>query len=380
MTGLLKDLMEERAHHAGAPTLDLDAIIQTGDRRVRRRRVVAGGAVGAAAVAAAVVAVVVISPATFNLRGDKAEPVQKPPVSQFAEELPTYAAGTSIHYGADVIDIAPYSASTFVQTDDGFVFVDGGTVFLADGDTVEQIGVTDMSSADVLVADDTGPYVAWVDTSATPAPELVIYDTAARDEAARTSEGSLPLKRGTVPDEFTVSMVQAIDGGVVYWHNSNGVQAYDIESGESATVKAGASSGWLFDVQSGVLARSSYDDLAVTVSADPKAEEPNFAGRFASLSPDGSMVATSDGQEQHIFSVSAPTQDLLPPTPDHPYVTFGQWLDNDRFTLLGDRTPDQTTASFDVLTCSVGDQACTVAEADILHHGDVLIRPNMPNG
>jgi hypothetical protein len=378
MTGLLKDLMEERAHHADAPALDLDAIISTGNRRVRRRRVVAGGAAGA--VAAAVVAALVINPTSFNLRGDKAEPVQQPPAHQFAEERPTYAAGTSIHYGSDVIDTAPYAASVFVQTDDGFVFTDGNAVFLADGDTVEQIGVSDMSFGDVLAADDTGPYVAWVDTSASPAPELVVYDTAAREEVGRTAEGSLPVTKGAVPDEFQVTMAQAIDDGVVYWHNSDGVQAYDIASGESTTIKAGASSAWLFDVQSGVLSRSSFDDLAVTVSDDPNAQEPNFQGRFGSLSPDGSMVATTDAEKLHIFSVSSPSDDLLPTLPDHPYVAFNQWLDSDRFTLLGNRSPDSPDTTYDLLTCSISDQACEVTEADILGQGEVLIRPNLPIG
>jgi hypothetical protein len=376
MTGLLKDLMEERAHHTGAPTLDLDAIIATGDRRVRRRRIVAGSAVGA--VAAAVIAAVAISPATFDLRGDKAEPVQQPPVSQFAEKLPIYAAGTSIHYGDDVIDIAPYSASTFVQTDDGFVFTDGDTVFLADGDTVEQIGTSDMAGGDVLAADDIGPYVAWVDTSASPAPELVVYDTEAREEVGRTAEGSLPLKQAL--DEFQITMVVAIDDGVVYWHNSEGVQAYDIDSGTSSTFKPGASSAWLFDVQSGVVSRSSFDDLAVTVGTDLEAEKPTFPGRFGSLSPDGSMVATTDGEKLHIFSVSAPTDDLLPGLADYGYVAFNQWLDNDQFTLLGNRTPNGDTASYDLLTCSVSDQSCSVAEADIVGPGEVVIRPNLPLG
>jgi hypothetical protein len=378
MTGLLKDLMEERAHHVGAPTLNLDAIIQTGDRRVRRRRIAAGGAVGA--VAAAVVAAVVISPATFHLQGEKAEPVQQPTVSQFAERLPTYAAGSSIHYGSDVIDIAPHNASLLVQTDDGFVFADGDTIFLADGDTVEQIGVSDMSFGDVLVADDTGPYVAWVDTTASPAPELVVYNTSVREEVGRTAEGSLPVKKGQVPDEFQVTMAQAIDDGVVYWHNSEGVQAFDIESGESTTVKARASSQWLFDVQSGILARSSFDDLAVTVSTDPGAEQPTFAGRFGSLSPDGSVVATTDGTKAHVFAVSAPSDDRLPKLADYPYVAFNQWLDNDTFTVLGNRTPDAADSSYDLLTCSVTEASCEVSASDIAGSGEVIIRPNVPIG
>jgi len=49
MTGLLRDTMSERADNAGYPQLDLQAIIEAGDRRVAPPRVAMTG--GAAVVA-----------------------------------------------------------------------------------------------------------------------------------------------------------------------------------------------------------------------------------------------------------------------------------------------------------------------------------------
>ncbi len=40
MTGLLSDVMHDRADTAAHPVVDLDAIVRAGDRRLRRNRAV----------------------------------------------------------------------------------------------------------------------------------------------------------------------------------------------------------------------------------------------------------------------------------------------------------------------------------------------------
>ena len=54
MTGLLNDLMRDRADHLEAPEVDLAAIARNGERAVRRRRAAVVGGVAAASVVALV--------------------------------------------------------------------------------------------------------------------------------------------------------------------------------------------------------------------------------------------------------------------------------------------------------------------------------------
>jgi hypothetical protein len=369
--------MNERADAAGYPHLDLDAIIADGERRVRRRRVAAGA--GTVAVAAAVVAAVAFGPAVLDLRGDGGPHPVSPPTGQFKQDRPTYAVGSVIHYGADALDVAPYQVRTFAQTDDGFVLtgVDGEVVF-ADGITVTQIGTTTDDAAHLAV-DDAGSYVGWVDGSAGGAPEFVVYDTAAGEEVVRTAEGSLASPAAQQNPRKLSAMI-AIDGGLAYWHDGSGVQAYDIASGTSTTVEDGADVTWLDDVESGVLARSSFDDQAVTVSPDPTAQAPNFQGSRGYLTPDASLVATVGGDQTLVFDV-ATGDDVTPPHPQYPYVVFDQWLDDDTVTLLGIAHPTAPSPSFDLLTCSIGQQSCEVADRGIASANQAtVITPGMPIG
>jgi len=61
-----------------------------------------------------------------------------------------------IHYGADAYKL-DYQVGSFAQTDDGFVYtVPECQVMFTDGDTEQQIGVTD-SQGSQLASDDSGP-------------------------------------------------------------------------------------------------------------------------------------------------------------------------------------------------------------------------------
>jgi hypothetical protein len=375
MTGLLRDTMNERADAAGYPHLDLDAIIDNGDRRVRRRRIAAGGATVAAA--AAVVAAVALGPGALDLRGDGAQPIG-PTTGQFAEDRPAYAVGSQIHYGSEVLGIGPYQIRSFVQTDDGFVATTSrDEVLFTDGATTLTIGSTE-SEGSQLAADSSGSYVGWVDSSAGPAPEFVVYDTAAREEVVRTAQGSRADPRAQ-QRLATASVMIAIDGGVAYWHDGSGIQAYDIAAGTVTTVEDGADASWLFDVESGQYARRSFDDISVTVGADPQADGPNFQGSRGYLTPDAARVATLGGDQSLVFDV-ATGDDVTPPHPAYPYVVFNQWLDDDRLTFLGMTDPTSPGMTFDLLVCTVTGQACDVAATGIAGPGRVVIQPGMPIG
>jgi hypothetical protein len=382
MTGLLRDTMNERADAAGYPQLDLDAIIEAGDRRVRRRRVAISG--GAAMIAAAVVAAVALGPSTLDFDTDGGHAVGQPP-GVFAQDRPTYAVGSTIHYGADAYKL-DYQVRSFAQTDDGFVYTaPEGQVMFTDGDTEQQIGVTE-SQGSQLASDDSGPYVGWTDSSGLGAPEFVVYDTAKGEEVVRTAEGSLP---GAAQNDIdTMSAMIAIDDGVAYWHDGTGVKAYDIASGTLTTIKDGADASWLDDVENGVLSHSSdlhYRGDAgaqrIIVSADPEATDPSVARwSYGYLSPDAQHVALAGGDQTEIVDV-ATGADATPPHPGYGVFYLGQWIDDDRLTFVAFPGSAPTGDTVDVLECSIAQQTCEVAFSDVTGTGhDPVLFPGMPAG
>src|SRR5262245_34892592 len=190
MSEVLKDVMNERAGAAGTPELDIEAIMANGDKRIRRRRISVGAAVTAAVVAAAVAIPTLVDRDTLGQRDTQPATTK----AGFINRTETYAVGTTIYYGDDAIDVTPHQVKSLVQTDYGFVFTakqgDHDGVFFTDATDTVKIGETDQEAGTFLAADDSGPYVEWVDTDATPLPEFVVYDTAKQKEVARTSQGN----------------------------------------------------------------------------------------------------------------------------------------------------------------------------------------------
>ena len=249
---------------------------QTGDKRVRRRKVVAG--VGVAAVAAAVAAAFTLVPGVFDSDSSKPPAVGQPDGQQqrlgpFAEQRPTYGIGSIIQYGNDQLTVAPHTMRSLVQNDDGFAFVStDGDVYFTDGETTEQIGDRGIVENTDIRAD--GSYVAWVDY--TPdAPELVVYNTAAGEEVLRTAEGSLPEREMDDPYRQTTTIVD-IDGGTVYWHNSIGIVATDMESLETETLNENAYPEFVHDVQNGVFSYVTDEGGVLGVGPNRDSKEAVF--------------------------------------------------------------------------------------------------------
>ncbi len=367
MTGTLKDLMTERADEASPPHVDLDAIIRAGDSRVRRRRVAVGA--GATAVAASVALGL---PAVLNSPSpDQSRSVQ-PAAAEFAERQVTYALGSTIHYGDQQIDVSPaQKITTFVQTDDGFVFTDAsGAIFFTSGAEVEKIGFSGQPYGRQLAADDSGSYVAWVDTSARPAAEFVVYDTTSRSEVVRTSEGNTPTTEQT--GEFELPMVRAVDGSYAYWHSSEGITAWDLSTDTASVIAPQANYHWLHDVAAGQLARMTADTQRTVVSDDPAATEPVFDGAFANLSPSATYVYTDVDDELKVFDVQT-GQERTPEHPGYPFVGLTEWLDDDTFVAVGIKAGNQESDPLDLLTCSISSEECTVTVPEVGRVNDLTL-------
>lgn len=351
MSGLLKDVMNKRAEAAERPHLDLDAIVATGEKRIRRHRVAAAVATTAAVATIAVTAATVVD-TDQRSTPDGIQPATSP--AKFEQRTTTYSAGSVIHYGDQQIDVAPHSITSFVQTDDGFVFTDAdGGVFTADGSSVDEIGATDQPYGVLLAAGDDGPYVTWLDTDASA---FKVYDMAARREVANVQQPPQPTRAG----EFDLLAVLALDGSTAYWHTADGVVSYDIEAGQSTVVKADANTLWLADVADGVLARSAFlSGLGITVSADPDAKGPTVPGyNHATLSPDAGYVATDPQDSEQVF-VAANGREVTPVAEGYSFTAVVQWIDNDSYVALGIRRGNSEDEPFDLLICSISAGSCS---------------------
>src|SRR5215218_3597102 len=130
MSGMLRDLLRERAEAAGGHDLDLHDLITQGEQQVRRRRRVAlGGA------AAAVALTVGAGFALVQTGDDRTSPPVDPstntptPTADVEPGAPgprplTYGLGATVHYGNRTIEAAQDADGIFVL-DDGLVILTG---------------------------------------------------------------------------------------------------------------------------------------------------------------------------------------------------------------------------------------------------------------
>lgn len=368
MTGTLKDLMTRRADEASPPHVDLDAIIRAGESRVRRRWVAVGAGTAAVVASVALVVPAVVNPSAPDFSAqDPSAPNQsrsvQPAAAGFVEREVTYAVGSTINYGDRSIDVSPQKVETFVQTDDGFVFSDAnGAIFFTSGAGTEKIGFSGLAYGRQLVADDSGSYVAWVDTSARPASEFVVYDTASQSEVVRTSEGNTPTSEQT--GEFELPMMRAVDGDHAYWHSSAGITAWDLSGGTGQLLAPDANYQGLQDVAAGQVARMTPNTQGTVVAADSAANGQVFDGTFANLSPSATYVYTDVNDELRVFDVQT-GQQRTPAHPGYPFVGLTEWLDDDIFVVVGIRAGNTESDPLDLLTCSVSSQECTLAVAEV---------------
>jgi hypothetical protein len=357
MTDLLKDTLTDHADRAQPSPLDLDAIISTGDRRLRRRRVLATAGTAMITLAVVITGLTLLKPAE-----DQPAPVSTP----FTERRATYATGTEIHFGQDIISTAPYKLSAFVQTDSGFVFTTKAGLFVADGKHIRRLSahagdLTDLTSATH------GNLVGWVEDFADRS-ESVIYDVAAGRELVRTPIGN---QRGPLFDPVDRPRVIAIDGDYAYLGTFKGVYRWDLKTGQAQTVGKNISPD---DIRTVVNIRHLYqvpliapDDGTSLALADNPSDGTGhpYPGQQGWLSPTADYLLTAPNDPRHVspppaalrLFQTATGKELSLTHPGHPLLIFSQWLTNDTFTAAGLRT---TTANspVDLLTCSVTSLTC----------------------
>jgi hypothetical protein len=342
MTGLLKDLMNDRADSLDAPMIDLIELTREGERRVRRRRgALAGGLVAASvlAVVAGGAALSMVPEQTLVADGTTASP-----------DVLSWTEGSVLHREghADVdLGVAPRA---WVWAGDALVFTDADhRVRIWTGDALDVIGVTSRPVADVPELVSSRGYVAWVDDGG----QVVRYDTATGE---RVISPDLPGDH---------SRVAAVDGAHVYVNSDAGSFGWQSTNDSWTTLQLEPGSE-VADVESGVVVVTVPDRRAVVIRNSSRIEVPS--DHFANLSPGGGVLSVEADDEGRLYD--ARTGDRLPFDTGHEWAVGYQWLTPEQLVVLA---YDGTEASGDaasLLTCDVTTAACTDSGQSIGAVGD----------
>ncbi|MFF1819167.1 hypothetical protein ACFVWG_17845 [Kribbella sp. NPDC058245] len=361
MTDLLKDTFTTQAAGSEPPPLDLDALIATGSRRIRRRRV--GAVLGTAFAVAAVVATsLVVVRSTVN----------EPPVAglPFSEARPTYAVNGVIHFGDAKIDTGAKQLDRLVRTNLGFLYTEAGsnTLHLADGRTTRTVATIEPGSKFYAAGD----YAAWV-TSGVKGTIPVLtnlrtdkaeYDTEPPPKDSKRFEWSQVVGSGLIGvDDRAAYIGRASEVFGFALPAKPSTSVVELPKGAVSTVAAGA--GRYVFLAPGPENTGRYVYLRTdTTPPAPQALEA-FNGSpeqlSASISPKGSYVSlTADGASPHLYDVTGHRIQI-----GQEFRMFGQWLSDDTFVAV---------AGNDLSTCFLDGTytTCTVIARDIAPHGERL--------
>jgi hypothetical protein len=365
MNNLLKDMLDERAAGAEPPPLDLDAILATGNRQISRRRAI-GALGGAVAVAAGVIGTATV------VRPRESQPQPAKPAS-FAERRITYAVGSTIHYGDEVLSVAPHKITTFVQTDAGFVFLDAeNNIHVADRSGTRSLGAANWE----LTADFRGNLVGWIDAFKTPR-ESVVYDVLAGRELVRTAVGN---KIPPTVDLAYSPRIIAIDGGTAYFDTAHGPYRWDIQANRGERL-AGVGMNDVRAVAAGQIVflqpldqRPPGVELTIAKSVTDK-PSVRFLGQQAHLSPTAAYLVTQPNDARpgiepawaslHLVDTKTGNRIALP---DRTYFKFyfGQWIDAETCTIAAEH---RTTGGLDLLVVNARTGATKVAVSHFATQG-----------
>lgn len=352
MTEKLKDLMDDVARVDFAP-VDLDSVVRAGDRTVRRRRLAAGvGSLAAAALVAGGVYAVV--------PGD--EGAKEPPVTGTPAAPVTYVLGSELHTPDGTRDLG-HVVNAYVRTASGVVFTDRDGVVYADVDGVPKpLGQTH-TRFPKLVADDEGSLVAWTDFSG-ERPAFVVHDLATGETSRwdqHTRPGMSPVWDGEEP-----AYVGALDGRTVYWHDTRGTVATDVDTGMQTVLQAdGTTRTLVVAVEDGMMAwnvLSGVDDTGVRVGRELGADDaltlPGVYGTQAAFSTDARYVSV-DADEPAVFDTT--TGERVPiDVQGRDFATGYEWADEDTLVMIAAHGQ-----AVDLLACEVPAGTCEVAHEAI---------------
>lgn len=346
MTEKLKTLMDEVTgmvdHDFATP--DLDTIVRTGDRTVRRRRIV-GGAAALAVVAAVATGVVLLDhdgDSNAGFAGD-----------DLGSGVPMWTEGSALHVGAHTYDLG-VDVVTLVRTAEGVAYIgDDSGVYVFDGRESDRIGTSVDSEWSGLVGDSDGSWVGWV-SEAGDERDYVARDLATgaefRDPVRIDPHAKQPLDTG---------MFLAIDGSTAYRYDGRGTSRTDLDSGDTTLVGSADDPVLIVAAEDGTTVRWIEDgnggDIGTdVVDADGKVLLGHESGRtVGALSPDGVWAA---GLEDGSVWKVATGEEIALDTGSAGDAIGYDWLDGDTLMVLAE-IPD-SEGSIRLLQCDVPAGTC----------------------
>ncbi|TDD58655.1 hypothetical protein E1263_18270 [Kribbella antibiotica] len=359
MTDILKETFTTRATETEPPPLDLDAIVTTGTRRLRRRR--AAKILGTTLMAAAVIAT-----GLTVLRPHAVEPAA--PLHAFTDRKTTYAVSGTIHYGSTTIETGGRAIQSLLLTDVGVLFTKAGSrsLQLADGRSVRTVATIAPGST-VLAAGETA---GWVE----PTPNG--YRTIVKN--LRTGDEVVRIDHIEEPDR---DRLVALDGGYAYVQEQGSLLRIDLSTGSRRTIRQAGFTKQALTIRGDQMVSIGSGDLPtskpviwLTDLGGSGSQVQELSGSqfdvAAEVSPEGRYLVISDGnQALQVYNRSTEHRDV---TGSQPRI-FGHWLSETTFVATAASRPT------DLVTCTVrtaGDIACEVSQRDVAPGGDQLVFPS----
>jgi hypothetical protein len=334
MTGMLQDLLHERADELGPPALDLAEITGTGDRRLRRRRTTLVGGLAAAAVVAALAVPAALAGGDDGPRRDLAADGTARDPQPLA-----WISGSTLHRpGRPDVDLG-VDVRAWVWVGDDIAFTDDQhRVRLWTGDALDVVGRTRDVPPDKVELVSDGTFVGWVDAER----GLTVHDVA----TGRAT--SVPVVPGHP------ARVTALDGRTVYGTDVRGTIAFTVSEPGVEVLEGDV--GAVLDAEGGTLVRQVDDENKVVVTTSGRTV-PLATREFANLSPDGRLVAVEDDDIGRV--VDAVTGEERAFEHGHEWAVGYQWLDATTLAVLAfDGLEGDTAEQAWLLTCDGGTGEC----------------------
>ncbi|MFB6720738.1 hypothetical protein ACFCV3_11280 [Kribbella sp. NPDC056345] len=354
MTDLLKDTLTAQAAASEPPPLDLDALMATGDRRIRRRRL--GAAIGTAFLAAAVVAAGLVA---VRATGDQA-PVAGLP---FEERRPTYAVGGVIHFGDTTIDTGLKDLDRLARTNLGFLYLglNSPTLHLTDGRSSRTVAAVEPGT-ELFAA---GDFAGW--TEEVPGGTRTVVINLRTNQIVHSTPQPSGDSEPLTPT--TRRSLVGLDDRYAYFDATNGVLRVDLHTSKSTVIRlsgvpvqsvAAAADRYVY-LSPGFLESADRSLFLRSGGASPgtpyhlEAFKDSAWQAAVRISPNGSYLSVApNGNAPHLYDATGQRLRITGPQPR----MFGHWLSDSTFIAA---------ASAGLLTCTVqtaADITCQVSHRD----------------
>lgn len=368
MNQTLRDAFARELDAAGRIDVDVAALVDRGETRLRHRRLVALAGGVAAVIVAATVGVLVGQSAN---RGDG--PVNHPPHPAptrkivYAEHKEGIVPGHTVHFGDRVVETGDNHLHLDV-TDDGFLYTDHtrqGGVWFSDGDVPVRVDThvcgASPNSANFLtgavMTANSGSTAAWFDCTHPAHPTLVVFDTSSLHVVARQ-----PLPPWLPCARYACGLVDVTSDAVYLdWRGGPGPDyRLDVRANR---LRASTQQQYLEDLRNrprGLVLGEDWQS-GTPINRDGRLAAGDAALDFAAAGQRLVPVLSEDTDHHHATSAfNTATQRVLhlrlPAGYHETNASFRlfEWLDDDTVALIGG-------GGADILTCQLSTGRCVLA-------------------